>query len=156
MLYTWLRFLCFIRLADGLCFRVDVVGLGGSVVLVVLNVVEQRYRAVLEVLNEGVSVAEVAARAGVTRQTVHRGCAGMGLMGGRGWSTGRRCRCRVRIRWPRRTEWFEALFQDMAENDYAMSNDRRHRSVKPRLRTQPASAEAPRPGRGCRGTPLEP
>lgn len=40
--------------------------------LVELNVVEQRYAAVLEVLNEGVSVAEVAARAGVTRQTVHR------------------------------------------------------------------------------------
>jgi transposase InsO family protein len=41
-------------------------------VLVELNVVEQRYAAVLEVLNEGISVAEVAARAGVTRQTVHR------------------------------------------------------------------------------------
>lgn len=40
--------------------------------LVELNVVEQRYAAVLEVLNEGISVAEVAARAGVTRQTVHR------------------------------------------------------------------------------------
>lgn len=40
--------------------------------LVELNVVEQRYQAVLEVLNDGISVAEVAARAGVTRQTVHR------------------------------------------------------------------------------------
>jgi transposase InsO family protein len=41
-------------------------------VLVELGVVEQRYQAVLEVLNEGVSVTEVAARSGVTRQTVHR------------------------------------------------------------------------------------
>ena len=40
--------------------------------LVELSLVEQRYAAVLEVLNEGISVAEVAARAGVTRQTVHR------------------------------------------------------------------------------------
>jgi transposase InsO family protein len=41
-----------------------------SVVLVELNVVEQRYRAVLDVL-EGASVIEVARRNGVTRQTVH-------------------------------------------------------------------------------------
>jgi transposase-like protein len=41
-------------------------------VLVELNVVEQRYAAVVEVLNEGVSVTEAAARAGVTRQTVQR------------------------------------------------------------------------------------
>jgi transposase InsO family protein len=40
------------------------------VVLVELGVVEQRYRAVLEVL-EGASVIEVARRYGVTRQTVH-------------------------------------------------------------------------------------
>jgi transposase-like protein len=40
------------------------------VVLVELNVVEQRYRAVLDVL-EGASVIEVARRNGVTRQTVH-------------------------------------------------------------------------------------
>ena len=40
--------------------------------LVELGVVEQRLSAVLEVLNEGVSVTEVAERAGVTRQTVHR------------------------------------------------------------------------------------
>jgi transposase len=36
-----------------------------------LNVVEQRYRAVLEVLS-GVPVVEVAERYGVGRQTVHR------------------------------------------------------------------------------------
>jgi transposase InsO family protein len=41
-------------------------------VLVELGVVEQRYQAVLEVLNEGATVSEVAARAGVTRQSVHR------------------------------------------------------------------------------------
>ena len=36
-----------------------------------LNVVEQRYRAVLEVLS-GIPVTEVAERYGVVRQTVHR------------------------------------------------------------------------------------
>jgi transposase-like protein len=41
-------------------------------VLVELGVVEQRYQAVLEVLSEGVRVVEVAARFGVTRQSVHR------------------------------------------------------------------------------------
>jgi transposase InsO family protein len=40
-------------------------------VLVELGVVEQRYRAVLEVLDEGVPVTEVARRYGVARQTVH-------------------------------------------------------------------------------------
>ena len=39
--------------------------------LVELGVVEQRYRAVLEVLEEGTSVTEVARRHGVARQTVH-------------------------------------------------------------------------------------
>ena len=36
-----------------------------------LRAVEQRYRAVLEVPGEGVSVTEVARRYGVARQTVH-------------------------------------------------------------------------------------
>jgi transposase InsO family protein len=40
-------------------------------VLVELNVVEQRYRVVLEVLEDGVPVCEVAERHGVSRQTVH-------------------------------------------------------------------------------------
>jgi transposase InsO family protein len=40
-------------------------------VLVELNVVEQRYQAVLEVLNQGATVTDVARRNGVTRQTVH-------------------------------------------------------------------------------------
>lgn len=39
--------------------------------LVELGVVEQRYRAVLEVLEEGISVTEVGRRHGVARQTVH-------------------------------------------------------------------------------------
>jgi len=40
-------------------------------VLVELGVVEQRYRAVLEVLEEAAAVTEVARRYGVARQTVH-------------------------------------------------------------------------------------
>jgi transposase InsO family protein len=40
-------------------------------VLVELNVVEQRYEAVLEVLNDGASVTDVGRRHGVSRQTVH-------------------------------------------------------------------------------------
>jgi hypothetical protein len=43
------------------------------VVLVELDVVEQRYRAVLEVF-DGASVVGVARRNGVTRQTVRRSC----------------------------------------------------------------------------------
>lgn len=39
--------------------------------LVELNLVEQRYQAVLEVLNDGGSVTDVARRFGVARQTVH-------------------------------------------------------------------------------------
>ena len=39
--------------------------------LVELGVTEQRYRAVLEVLDEGASVTDVARRYGVARQTVH-------------------------------------------------------------------------------------
>jgi transposase InsO family protein len=40
-------------------------------VLVELGLVEQRYRAVLEVLDDGATVVEVARRYGVARQTVH-------------------------------------------------------------------------------------
>lgn len=40
--------------------------------LVELSVVEQRYQAVLAVIAEGVPVVEVAARFGVSRQTIHR------------------------------------------------------------------------------------
>jgi transposase-like protein len=41
-------------------------------VLVELGVVEQRYRAVLEVVDEGVPVSVVARQYGVARQTVHQ------------------------------------------------------------------------------------
>jgi transposase InsO family protein len=54
-------------------------------VLVELGVVEQRYRAVLEVLDEGSSVTDVARRYGVARQTVHewlRRYANQGGLGG--------------------------------------------------------------------------
>ena len=40
-------------------------------VIVELSVVEQRYQAVLEVLNNGATVTDVARRYGVARQTVH-------------------------------------------------------------------------------------
>jgi transposase-like protein len=39
--------------------------------LVELGLVEQRFQAVLEVLNEGAAVTDVARRYGVARQTVH-------------------------------------------------------------------------------------
>jgi transposase InsO family protein len=53
-------------------------------VLVELGVVEQRYRAVLEVLEEGVPVTEVARRYGVARQTVHEWLARYANDGGLG------------------------------------------------------------------------
>jgi transposase-like protein len=40
-------------------------------VLVELGLVEQRYRAVLEVINDGATVTDVARRYGVGRQAVH-------------------------------------------------------------------------------------
>ena len=40
--------------------------------LVELGLVEQRYMAVLEVLNDGAAVTDVARRYGVGRQTVHK------------------------------------------------------------------------------------
>jgi transposase InsO family protein len=53
-------------------------------VLVELGLVEQRYQAVLEVLNDGATVTDVARRNGVARQTVHewlRKYASRGLAG---------------------------------------------------------------------------
>jgi transposase-like protein len=53
-------------------------------VLVELGLVEQRYAAVLEVLNDGAAVTDVAVRYGVARQTVHgwlRRYASAGLRG---------------------------------------------------------------------------
>ena len=52
--------------------------------LVELRLVEQRYQAVLEVLNDGATVMDVARRYGVARQTVHgwlRAYAAHGLAG---------------------------------------------------------------------------
>ncbi len=52
--------------------------------LVELGLVEQRYKAVLEVLNDGASVTDVARRYEVGRQTVHKwlkGYAAEGLGG---------------------------------------------------------------------------
>jgi transposase-like protein len=54
--------------------------------LVEVGLVEQRYQAVLEVLNDGATVTDVAGRYGVVRQTVHvwrRSYAAEGLQGGR-------------------------------------------------------------------------
>ena len=71
--------------------------------LVELGVVEQRYRAVLEVLDEGASVTEVARRYGVARQTVHEWLRRYAAeVGWAGWRTGRRGRRRARIRCRRR------------------------------------------------------
>jgi transposase-like protein len=52
--------------------------------LVEFGLVEQRYQAVLEVLNDGAAVTDVARRYGVARQTVHvwlRAYAAEGLRG---------------------------------------------------------------------------
>ncbi len=54
------------------------------VVLVELGLVEQRYRAVLEVL-DGAAVVDVAGRYGVTRQRVH---AWLRRYAGQGWRVG--------------------------------------------------------------------
>ncbi len=40
--------------------------------LVVMNVIEQRYRAVMEVIDDGATIKDVAARYGVSRRTLHR------------------------------------------------------------------------------------
>jgi transposase len=36
-----------------------------------LSVAEQRYRAVLAVISDGLSISQVAAKGGVSRQTLH-------------------------------------------------------------------------------------
>jgi transposase-like protein len=58
------------------------------VVLAELNLVEQRYRAVLEVL-AGATVTDVARRCGVARQTVHVWLRRYATEGLAGWG---RCR----------------------------------------------------------------
>jgi hypothetical protein len=67
--------------------------------LVELRLVEQRYQAVLEVLNDGASVTDVARRYGVARQTLHGWLRAYAAEGLRVWRIGRRGRCRARIRW---------------------------------------------------------
>lgn len=65
--------------------------------LVELNVVEQRYQAVLEVLHQGATVTDVARRNGVTSD----GALVVAQVRPRvwpGWRMVRRSRCRVRIR----------------------------------------------------------
>ena len=57
-------------------------------------------RAVLEVLEEGASVTDVARRYGVARQTVHEWLRRYANEGWRGWRTGRHGRSRARIRCP--------------------------------------------------------
>ena len=71
--------------------------------LVELGVVEQRYQAVLEVLNDGATVTDVARRYGVARQTVHEWLRRYAPRGWAGWRIAARGRCRVRIRWRRRS-----------------------------------------------------
>jgi transposase len=57
--------------------------------LVELSAVEQRYKAVLEVL-EGASVTDVARRFSVARQTVHVWLNNYAAMGWRVWRVGAR------------------------------------------------------------------
>jgi hypothetical protein len=76
--------------------------------LVELGLVEQRYRAVLEVLDDGATVVDVARRDGVARQTVHgwlRRYAAAGL-GGLADQSSRPATCPHQIphRW-RRGSW---------------------------------------------------
>jgi transposase-like protein len=59
-----------------------------------LNVVEQRYQAVLEVL-DGTPVTEVAQRFGVARQTVHRWVARYRESGWTDWLIGHTHRRRI-------------------------------------------------------------
>jgi hypothetical protein len=64
-------------------------------VLVELGLVGLRYQAVLEVVNQGATVTDVAVRFGVTRQTVHRWLRRYAAKVWLGWQTGRRSRCRA-------------------------------------------------------------
>jgi transposase-like protein len=65
--------------------------------LVELNAVEQRLKAVLEVL-DGASVRDVARRYVVTRQSVHNWLRHHAADGSNDWSINRLGRCRARTR----------------------------------------------------------
>jgi Helix-turn-helix domain len=69
----------------------------GPGVLVELGVTEQRYRAVLEVLEEGTPVVEVARRYGVARQTVHQWLARYAHDGGLAGLAGRSSRTPIDV-----------------------------------------------------------
>lgn len=63
-----------------------------------LSVSEQRYQAVLAVVEDGFSVTDVAAKVGVPPQTLP-GRPGVPAVAWRVWRTARIARTRVRIRW---------------------------------------------------------
>jgi transposase len=63
-----------------------------------LSVAEQRYRAVLAVIEDGLSVTEAAAKVGVSRQTMHGWLGRYAGSGWRAWPTGRVGCGRARIR----------------------------------------------------------
>ena len=122
------------------------------VVLVELTVVEQRYRAVLDVL-EGASVVEVARRNGVTRQTVHewlRRYAGGGGLGGLANRSSRPDSCPHQMSPP-----VEAVIVAMRRAHPAWGPDRiRWQLARDQVEPVPgrssvvSGAEAPRTGRG--------
>jgi hypothetical protein len=66
--------------------------------LVDLGLVEQRYRAELEVLEDWASVADVAQRYGVGRQACTLGCGATRQKDSRGWSTAVRVQTHVHTR----------------------------------------------------------
>jgi transposase-like protein len=65
--------------------------------LVELRLVDQRYQAVSEVLNDGATVVDVALRCGVARQTVHGWLPSYAASGSAGWADRSSRRCPVRI-----------------------------------------------------------
>jgi leucine-zipper of insertion element IS481 len=71
-------------------------------VLVELGLVEQRYRAVLEVLDDGATVVEVARRYGLAGRPCTPGCAGTRLEVWVGWPTRAPSRPPAHIRSPQR------------------------------------------------------
>ena len=72
--------------------------------LVARSVMEQRYEAVMAVLRDGEPVTEVAARFGVSRQSVHAWIRRYERWARRRWRIGRIGRESVRIRWRRRSK----------------------------------------------------
>jgi transposase len=68
-----------------------------------LSVAEQRYQAILAVLEDGLTVTEVATKAGVTRQRLHNWLRRYAGGGWRSWPIGRTGRRRARTRWPPRS-----------------------------------------------------